>query len=61
MKFFACGEEATEVTHLFNHFRWMWSDVPKVIQSNKLDFLHKVRLQQKQAVAGGISKILVPD
>ena len=31
----------------------MWSDVPKVIQNNKLDFLHKGRLQQKQAVAGG--------
>ena len=39
----------------------MWSDVPKVIQNNKLDYLRKVRLQQKQAVAGGISKILVPD
>ena len=29
----------------FNHFRWMWSDVPKVIQNNKLDFLHKGRFQ----------------
>ena len=32
--------------------------MPKVIQNNKLDFLYKGRLQQKQAVAGGISKIL---
>ena len=59
--FFACGDEAIEVTHLFNHFRWIWSDMPKVMQYNKLDFLDKVRLQQKQAVAGGISKILAGD
>ena len=59
--FFACGDEAIEVTHLFNHFRWIWSDMPKVMQYNKFDFLDKVRLQQKQAVAGGISKILAGD
>ena len=55
------GEEAIEVTHLFNHFRGMWSNVPKVIQNSKLDFFHKGRLQQKQAVAGRISKVLVGD
>ena len=59
VSFFACGEEAIEVTHLFNHFRWMWSDVSKVIQNNKLDFLHIGRLQQKEAITVGISKILV--
>ena len=60
-QFFTCGEEAIEVTHLFNHFRGMWSNVPKVIQNSKLDFFHKGRLQQKQAVAGRISKVLVGD
>ena len=29
----------------------MWSDGSKVIQNNKLDFLHIGRLQQKQAIA----------
>ena len=49
-----------EVTHLFNHFRWMWLNVPKVIQNSKLDFLDKGRLQQKQAVPGEISKVFLP-
>ena len=62
MKYFVvCGGEAIEVTHLFNHFRWMWSDVSKVIQNNKLDLLHIGRLQQKQTISGGISKTLVGD
>ena len=61
MKLFCClWWEAIEVTHLFNHFRWMWSDVSKVIQ-NKLDLLHIGRLQQKQTISGGMSKILVGD
>ena len=30
----------------------MWSDVSKVIQNNKLEFLHLGTLQQKQAIAG---------
>ena len=34
----------------------MWSDVSKVIQNNKLDFLHMGSLQQKQAITVGISK-----
>ena len=50
-----------EVKHLFKHFKWMWSDVSKVIQYNKFDFLHIDRLQQKQAISGGISEILVGD
>ena len=37
----------------------MWSVVSKLIQSNKLDFLHIARLQQKQTIAGTISKSLV--
>ena len=35
----------------------MWSEVVKVIQNNKLDFLHIGTLRQKQPIAGGISKI----
>ena len=37
----------------------MCSDILKVIQNNKLDFLDIGRPQQKQPIAGGISKILV--
>ena len=33
----------------------------KVIQNNNLDFLHIGRVQQKQAITVGISKILVED
>ena len=62
MKYFVvCGGETIEVTHLFNHVRWMWSDVSKVIQNNKLDLLHIGRLQQKQTISDGISTILVGD
>ena len=57
MKFFACGKEAIKVT--FNHFKWKWSDVFKVIQNNKLDFLQIGRLQQKEAITVGTSKMLV--
>ena len=39
----------------------MWSDVSKVIQNNKFDFLHIDRLQQKQAISGEFFKILVED
>ena len=56
---FCMWSEISKVTNLFNHFKQMCSDVPKVIQNNKLDFLHIGRLQQKQPIAGGISKILV--
>ena len=37
LKFFPCGKKSIEVTNLLNYFKWMCSDVPKVIQSNKLD------------------------
>ena len=37
LNFFACGKKSIEVTNLFNHFKWMCSDVPKVIQNDKLD------------------------
>ena len=37
LKFFVCDKKSIEVTNLFNHFKWMCSDVPKVIQNNKLD------------------------
>ena len=36
LKFFACGKKSIEVTNLSNHFKWMCSDIPKVIQNNKL-------------------------
>ena len=51
MKFFACGKEAIEVTHSFNHFQRMLSDVSKVIQNGNLDFLRIGRPQQKQVIA----------
>ena len=42
--FFACGEEAIEVTHLFNHFRWIWSDMHKVVSdtnvNSKVTYVH---------------------
>ena len=53
---FASGKEPIGVTHLFNNFKWMWSDVSKVIQNNKLDLLHIGRLQQKQVIAGEFPK-----
>ena len=59
VSFFPYGIESIEVTNFCNHFRWMWSDVPKVIQNKKLDFLHIGRHRQKQPIAGRISKILV--
>ena len=37
----------------------MCSDILKVIQNNKSDFLDIGRPQQKQPIAGRISKILV--
>ena len=43
---FVCGKEGIKVTHFFNHFKWMWSDVSKVIQNSKLAFLHIVRLHR---------------
>ena len=51
MKFFARGKEAIEMTHSFNHFKQMLSDVSKVIQNSNLDFLRIGRPQQKQAIA----------
>ena len=36
--FFAYGKESIEVTNLFNHFKWVWSDVPNLIQNNKLEW-----------------------
>ena len=38
VSFFACGKESIEVNNLFNHFMWVWLDVPKVIQNNKLEW-----------------------
>ena len=37
----------------------MWSDMSKMIQNKNFDFLHIGKLQQKQAIAGGISEILM--
>ena len=34
--FFACGKKLIEVANLFYHFKWVYSDVSKVIQNNKL-------------------------
>ena len=45
MKFFACGKEAIERTHSFNHFKRMLPDVSKVIQNSNLDFLRIGRPQ----------------
>ena len=56
LNFFACGKKSIEVTNLFNHFKWMCSDAPKVIQNHMLDFLHIGRLQQKQLIAVGFPK-----
>ena len=39
----------------------MWPVVSKMIQNSKLDLLHIGRLQQNQAIARGISKILGGD
>ena len=39
----------------------MWSDVSKVIQNDKFDFLHIDRLQQKHAISEEFFKILVGD
>ena len=44
--------ESIEVTNSFNHFKWMLSNEPKVIQNNKLDILHIRRLWQKQPIGG---------
>ena len=44
---------------IFSPFKWICWDVVKVIQDNKLDFLHISRLQQKKIIAGVFSKILV--
>ena len=35
---FACGKESIEVTNVFSHFKWLWLDMPKVIQNNKLEW-----------------------
>ena len=37
----------------------MWSDMSKMIQNKKFDYLHIDKLQQNQVIAGGISKILM--
>ena len=37
-QFFACGKESKEVTNLFNHLKWVWLEVPKVIQNNRLEW-----------------------
>ena len=33
-----------EVTNLFNHLKWVWSDVSEVIQNNKLKMNLGVKL-----------------
>ena len=35
---FACGKDPIEVTNLFNNFQWVWSNMPKVSQINKLEW-----------------------
>ena len=40
----ACGKESTEVTNLFNYFKWVCSDVPKVIQNKNESTLNIVRV-----------------
>ena len=35
--FFACSKESIEVTNLINHFKWVWSNIPKVVQNNNLE------------------------
>ena len=57
VSFFACCKKAIEVT-LSIISSGSRQTYPKVIQNNKLDFLHIGRLQQKQAITVGISKIL---
>ena len=38
VSFFACGKESKEVTNLFNYLKWVWLEVPKVIQNNRLEW-----------------------
>ena len=59
MKLVFCMWKGSNRSNTFNHFKWKWADVLKVIQNSKSDFLHIDRLQQKEAIAVGISKILV--
>ena len=35
---YALGKESIKVTNLFGHFKWVFSDVPKINQSNKLEW-----------------------
>ena len=35
---FACGKDPIEVTKLFNNFQWVWWNMSKVSQINKLEW-----------------------
>ena len=34
---FECDKGSVEVTNLFNNFKWLWSNRPKVIQTTSLN------------------------
>ena len=56
VSFFPYSRESIEVTNLCNHFRWMWSDTPKVIQNKTLVIWHIGSFRQKQTIAEGFPK-----
>ena len=58
MKIVFCMEYGSNRSDIFilNHSKRAWSDMSKVLQSNKLVLLHIVRLQQKQTIEGKLPK-----
>ena len=50
VSFFACGKGSVEVTHFFNHFKWVWSDFHRGMVSREGG--------DSLPIADGTSKIL---